>query len=162
MNKKRVSRKTSAYAIRKAIKRGHVPPHLTANKCLYCESPTPNKFCSCKCMGSYKESLSLALWKAGKKPVVNAYGQVRSFVRKYLFDKFNSKCVRCGWAEINPTSGKIPLQVEHLDGNSGNNEESNLTLLCPNCHSLTATYMALNIGKGRASRRARAKAGLSF
>ena len=59
---------------------------------------------------------------------------------------------RCGWCEINPTSGKIPLEIEHIDGNYKNNTEENLILLCPNCHSLTPTYRALNKGHGRKER----------
>ena len=45
----------------------------------------------------------------------------------------------------NPTTGKIPLELHHKDGDYSNNDEDNLELLCPNCHSLTATYKnALN------------------
>jgi predicted HNH restriction endonuclease len=39
--------------------------------------------------------------------------------------------------------------VEHIDGNYENDREKNLTLLCPNCHSLTPTFRALNRGNGR-------------
>ena len=34
----------------------------------------------------------------------------------------------------------MPLEIEHVDGNSLNNDPSNLLLLCPNCHSFTPTY----------------------
>lgn len=34
----------------------------------------------------------------------------------------------------------LVLQLEHIDGNHKNNTLSNLTLLCPNCHSQTSTY----------------------
>lgn len=34
-----------------------------------------------------------------------------------------------------------------------NNDTTNLELICPNCHSLTLNFKALNIGNGRASRR---------
>lgn len=40
--------------------------------------------------------------------------------------------------------GKIPLCVHHIDGNHRNNDESNLQLLCPNCHSLTDNYCGRN------------------
>lgn len=43
----------------------------------------------------------------------------------------------------------IPLEIDHIDGNSENNSEENLRLICPNCHSLTATYKGANRGKGR-------------
>ncbi len=46
-------------------------------------------------------------------------------------------------------TGRIPVEIEHIDGDWTNNLPSNLTLLCPNCHSLTPTYRALNRGRGR-------------
>lgn len=70
-------------------------------------------------------------------------------IRKYLFDKYNSKCAVCGWGEINKYTGNVPLEVEHIDGNADNNRPENLTLLCPNCHSLTKTYRGANKGHGR-------------
>ena len=56
---------------------------------------------------------------------------------------------------MNLFTKKIPLEVEHIDGNSQNNKEENLTLLCPSCHSLTKTYKGANKGKGRKHRRSR-------
>lgn len=46
---------------------------------------------------------------------------------------------------MNKFTNIIPLEVEHMDGNYKNNEENNLILLCPNCHSLTATYKGANL-----------------
>lgn len=34
----------------------------------------------------------------------------------------------------------ISLELEHIDGNPSNNEDENLLLLCPNCHSQTPTW----------------------
>jgi 5-methylcytosine-specific restriction endonuclease McrA len=59
----------------------------------------------------------------------------------------------CGWCEINPITNKVPIQLEHIDGNSENNSLDNLKILCPNCHSLTPTFGALNKGNGRELRR---------
>jgi 5-methylcytosine-specific restriction endonuclease McrA len=84
-----------------------------------------------------------------------AYQAIRnrsSFIRRYLIQKFGERCSRCGWAERHPITGNIPVELEHIDGDWQNNQADNLTLLCPNCHSLTATYRALNRGKGRAHR----------
>lgn len=36
-----------------------------------------------------------------------------------------------------------------IDGDFRNCSEENLTVLCPNCHSLTPTFMSLNRGNGR-------------
>lgn len=46
--------------------------------------------------------------------------------------------------EVNPTTGLVPLQIHHIDGNALNNKASNLQLLCPNCHSLTENFGSRN------------------
>ena len=72
--------------------------------------------------------------------------------KKYLINKYGEKCMECGWCERNKKTGKIPIQLEHIDGHSENNRLDNLKLLCPNCHSLTETFGALNKGNGRKNR----------
>ncbi len=52
--------------------------------------------------------------------------------------------------------------MNHIDGNSENNKEKNLELLCPNCHSLTPNFKGLNKGNGRHSRMLRYAAGKSY
>lgn len=93
------------------------------------------------------------LWKNGTppSPPVNRYGGLSRHIRRYIFSKFDNKCAICGWAQLNPHTGRIPLEVDHIDGDWRNNEESNLNLLCPNCHAVTSSYGALNKGKGRNS-----------
>ncbi len=56
---------------------------------------------------------------------------------------------RCSACENTSWLGKpISLELEHIDGDSTNNDFSNLTLLCPNCHSQTMTYRGRNV-KGK-------------
>ena len=61
-----------------------------------------------------------------------------------MFEKAGYKCEKCGWGEENPYTHRVPLQIHHLDGNSLNNAESNLQVLCPNCHCLTENYGSRN------------------
>jgi hypothetical protein len=82
--------------------------------------------------------------------------------KNYLIEKYGNKCMECGWYSINLTSNRIPIELEHIDGNSENNSLNNLKLLCPNCHSLTPTYKALNKGNGRHNRRERYQDGKSY
>ncbi len=81
------------------------------------------------------------------------YKGISSNIRKYLLEKYNNKCLKCGWSKINPITGNVPLEVDHIDGDSTNNSEKNLRLLCPNCHSLTNNFRNLNKGKGRKGRK---------
>lgn len=52
-------------------------------------------------------------------------------------------CAECGIGES--YNGKyLRLQVHHNDGDNKNNEITNLSLLCPNCHSQTESYCGKN------------------
>lgn len=53
-----------------------------------------------------------------------------------------AKCNRCGGAEW--WGHPMPLELEHRDGDSSNNQLENLELLCPNCHAQTPTYRSRN------------------
>lgn len=111
-------------------------------------------FCCKKCyLEGYGKSIRGPLIKKWLEtdwnPTKGKSGEIPKFIRKYLFDKHNNKCTRCGWSKINETTGLIPLEVEHLDGDWKNNRPENLDLICPNCHSLTSTYRSLNNGNGR-------------
>ncbi|MFN2527183.1 MAG: HNH endonuclease signature motif containing protein [Candidatus Baltobacteraceae bacterium] len=107
------------------------------------------KFCSLQCCQDYRFKLRLHVFLAGKYPPLTQY--IR-FVRRVLIFLHGEHCSRCGWKERHPVTGKVPIEVEHIDGNWENNDPTNLTLLCPNCRSLTPTFRALNRGKGRQKR----------
>ena len=92
-------------------------------------------------------------WKAGKVSGLRGEYQISMHIKTYLLKKYNNKCGRCGWGEMNVYTQNIPLEVEHIDGNYMNNKEENLILLCPNCHSLTQTYKGANRNHGRQGRK---------
>jgi len=54
------------------------------------------------------------------------------------------KCELCGWAECAP-DGRVPLELDHINGLRNDNRLENLRILCPNCHSLQPTHRGLNI-----------------
>ena len=124
--------------------------------CLYCNKTlkgTAKKYCNNDCQQNYQYIEYIDAWKKGKKSGIKGKYQVSNHIRRYLFEKYKNKCARCCWGEINPFTKIIPLEIEHIDGNYLNNQEYNLTLLCPNCHSLTSTYKGANVDNGRKGRK---------
>lgn len=127
-------------------------------KCLYCReilgSRWQKKYCSNRCQFDFQYAQFISLWKEGNlsKARLNTIN-ISQHLRKYLFKKHGEKCSVCGWNQQHPISGVIPLEVDHIDGNAENNLESNLRLLCPNCHALTPNFKNRHKGNGRSWRR---------
>ncbi len=61
---------------------------------------------------------------------------------------FNAKlkpqhCEECGWKKKSE-DGRLPLELDHINGDSSDNRLENLRVLCPNCHSLKPTHRGRN------------------
>lgn len=114
--------------------------------CLNCGkalTKNQNKYCSISCQKEYEYKERIKKWKQGELLGYNGTN-ISPFVRRYMLEKANYACEECGWNKKNPYSGKIPLEIHHIDGNYTNNKEENLKVLCPNCHSLTNNYKSMN------------------
>lgn len=113
---------------------------INCNKLL---NRTGKKYCNVKCQASYRRNQFIQKWLNNEIDGTISTG-CSNTIRDYLLKQANYKCSKCGWKEVNVYSGNVPLEVEHIDGDWRNNKLENLIILCPNCHSLTPTYRALN------------------
>lgn len=53
------------------------------------------------------------------------------------------KCELCGWAKRSE-DGRVPVELDHINGKSRDHRLENLRILCPNCHSLQPTHRGRN------------------
>lgn len=107
------------------------------------------KFCSQNCKIEFHKKKNIEKWLNGEHDGKRGKTSTAKWIKKYLIEKYGEKCMECEWSERNPYTGKIPIELEHIDGDYTNNKEENLRLLCPNCHSLTPTYKGANKKRGR-------------
>ena len=122
--------------------------------CIHCGKDKPfskNKSCDRDC----KYLTYIEKWKRGE--VSGNIGQLIQspirYVHRYMRELYGEKCQLCNWDKVNQTTNKVPLQLNHIDGNHENTTLANLELLCPNCHALTPNFGSLNRGNGRRGRR---------
>jgi|AMWB02.1.fsa_nt_gi hypothetical protein len=102
--------------------------------CVSCGEPTirNNKYCSaCISIRIYNITTDISTAKTDR-------------TRKSILLKTRKHeceiCKTSKWKDL-----PISLELHHIDGDSDNNIESNLQLICPNCHAQTSTYKGANI-----------------
>ena len=144
--------------------RRKINPNETFNKgtgkkyyCLNCgkeikEISHSPKYCSHECANEHKYKEWIKRWKNGEEDGMSGEYNLSKAIKRYLLEKHDYKCEKCGWGEKNEFTETIPLEIHHIDGDYTNNKEENLQVLCPNCHSLTETHKSHN-KRGRAGRR---------
>jgi hypothetical protein len=113
------------------------------------------KYCSNKCQAKLTRSTI-------NEQIVDGTSVNGGQLRRYLIEVHGAKCMICNWSEKNIKTNTVPIEIDHIDGNSYNNILSNVRLLCPNCHAIQPTAKALNKGNGRHSRMVRYKNNKSY
>ncbi len=76
--------------------------------------------------------------------VRNSYFSLRTLKKRLLKDGFKDPvCEECGWAQRSD-DGRVPIELDHINGDRHDNRLENLRILCPNCHSLKPTHRGKN------------------
>lgn len=76
--------------------------------------------------------------------IKNSRFQSYKLKRRLFKDNLKSpRCEECGWAKSSD-DGRIPVEIDHVNGDRMDNRIENLRILCPNCHSLKSTHRGLN------------------
>lgn len=110
--------------------------------CEYCDASfrfnkaTRNRFCSQECS-------ALFVWERISVPRIEQ--GLGGNLHRYLKEKYGDFCSECG-QESTWNNKSLTLQLDHIDGNSDNNNVDNVRLLCPNCHTQTETYGNAGLG----------------
>ncbi len=109
-----------------------------------------DKFCNNHCQNEFQYKVYIERWLAGLEiGYAGDFYTLSNHIRRWMFETYGDKCTQCGWSERHPLTGRVPLTIDHIDGDVANCRPENLRLLCPNCHSLTETFGSLNSGKGK-------------
>jgi len=121
--------------------------------CQYCQTPyyrtrVKSDYCSNKCKSLHK-------FQTG-----NYSANSPTLIKKVLVSLFGNQCSICKIQDVWNNQPMV-MVLDHIDGNSSNNNPDNLRLVCPNCDSQLPTFKSRNKGKGRYSRRMRYAAGQS-
>lgn len=128
-------------------------------ECIRCFKKMPSRrrgsqlFCSRGCFSQYKSEQMLVDYLSGNWNGSTSVGLLSKTVKNYLLVRANRSCELCGWNIPHTTSGVPPLEIHHKDGDSTNNVDTNLQVLCPNCHALTENHRGRNKKSGRVERR---------
>src|ERR1700691_5745788 len=114
-----------------------VMEHRTCHFCgMLLNKKRQQKFCSDQCQGNFRYKSFIDEWLTGKRKVVTK--NISRHIKRFLLEKYGEKCSLCGWNKKHPSTKRVPLEVDHLDGNADNNYIENVRIICPNCHALTA------------------------
>ena len=122
---------------------------ITRISCKNCKQSFKKKkgkfFCSKKCYNENKYKTKLEL--VTKENNFFILTSKSSTVRNFLIKHYGHKCSICNIE--NWMGEKVPVVMDHIDGNSDNWQFTNLRIICRNCDGLLPTFAGRNVGKNK-------------
>ncbi len=99
-------------------------PKKPRANCPACGKPVKrvvDKFCGNHCQGEYAYRAYIERWLAGLETgrKGNFYA-VSDNVRRWMRETYGDKCSECGWSTRHLLTGKVPLTIDHIDGDVAN------------------------------------------
>lgn len=135
---------------------GH--PRTTRPKCKRPDCASPANWHSVYCCYGCRRVHRVEVWLKTGETGAAVPGE---FIREFILIEQDQRCAICGIPNVWMGSPLI-LILDHINGDSLNNQRSNLRLVCSNCDSQLPTYKARNRGNGRYLRRERYASGKSY
>lgn len=94
-------------------------------------------------LNSHRLGLSLKhftgqAWNKDKTLKILSLYRSNEHIKRKLLETRDYVCETCGI--FNWNNSNLTLELDHINGNSTDNNSDNLRLLCPNCHSQTPTF----------------------
>lgn len=128
-------------------------PKKPRGKCRHCgkdlQLPAPYVYCDNHCQMEHQYHMYVERWLAGLESGHGPQYKLSTYVRRWMSENYGEYCSICGWTERHPVTGRSAVTVHHIDGDVANCRPENLCFLCPNHHSLTENFGALNRGNGK-------------
>ena len=112
---------------------GHIEEHMWCN--LYSSENTPKPEENQVVEGEdIQKARDLEDYFSNKYPMQSDKLK-RRIIREAVFPRECASCKSSEWK-----GSVVPLELNHINGDHGDNAKRNLELICPNCHALTPHY----------------------
>ena len=99
---------------------------------------------ACQHASKYREFIER--WQRGELPG-GAVSQVSRYVGRYLLELGGEQCPRCASRERHPVTGRVPLEIDHLNGQLRRQQTRKFALVVPKLPRTDAWVQGIEQGQ---------------